>query len=433
MTRSPSINPDRLLARIRALGQIGRDADGALTRLAGSEADKAARDVLAGWMQNAGLTVQIDAIGNLFGCWGREPIAAARAARARDTDGALALRADDADDAPIMIGSHIDTVVNAGIYDGAYGVLAGLEVIESLRDAGASPAHPLVVAAFTNEEGVRYTPDMMGSLVHAGGLPVANALAAVDIAGVTLGDALARIDYAGSLPPGAIRPRAYLELHIEQGPILEHEDCQIGAVENLQGISWQRITIEGEANHAGTTPMHMRRDAGAAAARVITFLRDYADASHGFTVATVGRLRFEPDAINIIPARATLTADLRDRDNTRLAAAESALAAFLETIAAEASVHITTERLVRFDPVTFDATLVALIDEAARRLGLRTRRMTSGAGHDAQMLARICPAAMIFVPSQAGISHSPREHTADTDLLAGARVLLDVVSRLAGV
>jgi beta-ureidopropionase / N-carbamoyl-L-amino-acid hydrolase len=429
----PSIDAQRLLSRIRALGQIGRDADGALSRLAASEADEAARDAVVEWMSEAGLTVQIDTIGNLFGCWGWE---AADSAVEVDSRPARQVRAPGSEPpgpaAPIMIGSHIDTVVNAGIYDGAYGVLAGLEVVQSLRDAGggALPARPVVVAAFTNEEGVRFTPDMMGSLVHAGGLPVDEALAAIDANGTMLRDALGRIGYAGSLPVGSIRPRAYLELHIEQGPILEHAGDQIGAVENLQGISWQRITIDGEANHAGTTPMSMRRDAGVAAARVITFLREYADASHGVTVATVGKLRLEPDAINIIPARAILTADLRDRDNTRLLAAEAALADFLATLAVESSVHITTERLVRVDPVTFDANLVALIEDAARELDLRVRRMTSGAGHDAQMMARICPAAMIFVPSEAGISHSPREHTADADLVAGARVLLQVVGCL---
>jgi N-carbamoyl-L-amino-acid hydrolase len=412
-----TINADRLLTRIRVLGQIGRDADGALTRLAASDADKAARDVLVSWMTSAGLDVQIDAIGNIFGCWGWRVDAPA----------------------PIMIGSHIDTVVNAGIYDGAYGVLAALEVVESLREAEATgrfePAQPIVIAAFTNEEGVRYTPDMMGSLVHAGGLLLEQALAAVAIdaegaaRGVTLGAELARIGYAGTLPIGAIRPRAYLELHIEQGPILEHEGDQIGAVEDLQGISWQRITIEGEANHAGTTPMAMRRDAGVAAARVITFLCEYAKVSQG-TVATVGKLRVEPDAINIIPSLAVLTADIRDRDNARLLAAEAELAEFLETLSAEDGVRITTERLVRLDPVTFDAGLVEAIEAAACELSLRVRRMTSGAGHDAQMMARICPAAMIFVPSVDGISHSPREHTADADLIAGARVLGEVVRRL---
>jgi N-carbamoyl-L-amino-acid hydrolase len=399
------IDEKRLLGRIHALGRIGRDGSGdggALTRLAGSDADKAARDVLVGWMKSAGLTVQIDAIGNIFGGVGAFG------------------------DTPIVIGSHIDTVINAGIYDGAYGVLAALEVVESLRRPG------VVVAAFTNEEGVRYTPDMMGSLVHAGGLSLAEALAATDTDGVSLGDELTRIGYAGSLPVGAIRPRAYLELHIEQGPILEDAQDQIGAVENLTGISWQKIIVDGEANHAGTTPLAKRRDAGLAAARVVTFLRELAAASDGMTLATVGRLRFEPDAINIIPSRATLTVDLRDRDNARLRAAEARLAEFLDTLASDADVHIATERLVRFDPVTFDADLVAMIESAARGLNLRTRRMTSGAGHDAQMMARICPAAMIFVPSRGGISHNPREFTAEADLIAGARVLFDVVSRLAG-
>jgi N-carbamoyl-L-amino-acid hydrolase len=376
--------------------------------LAGSDADKAARDTLVGWMTSAGLTVQVDAMGNIFG--GFEPSVPASAS------------------APIMIGSHIDTVIDAGKYDGAYGVLAALEVVETLRQPG------VVVAAFTNEEGVRYTPDMMGSLVHAGGLPLGDALAAVDMNGVALGDELTRIGYAGSLPVGAIRPRAYLELHIEQGPILEDAQEQIGAVENLQGISWQTITIAGEANHAGTTPLAKRRDAGVAAARVVTFLRDYAAASGGMTLATVGRMRFEPDAINIIPRRAILTVDLRDRDNTRLRAAEAALAAFLDTLTREADaggrISVSAERLVRFDPVTFDADLVATIEACARAQGLRARRMTSGAGHDAQMMARICPSAMIFVPSRGGISHSPREFTADADLIAGARVLFDVVSRL---
>jgi beta-ureidopropionase / N-carbamoyl-L-amino-acid hydrolase len=422
-----AINAERLLTRIRTLGQVGRDADGALTRLAGSDADKAARDVLVSWMTSAGLDVHVDGIGNVFGCWGWRPDAPV----ASDVSGEAA--------APIMIGSHIDTVVDAGIYDGAYGVLAALEVVESLREAsgGAEPAQSIVVAAFTNEEGVRYTPDMMGSLVHAGGLSLDQALAARAIDGgadgashgVTLGEELARIGYAGSLPIGAIAPRAYLELHIEQGPILEHERCQIGAVENLQGISWQRIIIEGEANHAGTTPMSTRRDAGAAAARVITFLREYATLSNG-TVATVGKLRVEPDAINIIPALAVLTADIRDRDNTRLLAAEAALTEFLTSLGADEGVRITTERLVRFDPVTFDARLVDTIEQAARNQNLRVRRMTSGAGHDAQMMARICPAAMIFVPSEGGISHNPREHTADADLVAGARVLCEVVTRL---
>lgn len=408
---SPSIDAERLLDRIHALGRVGRDADGRLTRLAASDADKAARDLLAGWIAAAGLEVAVDRIGNLFGIW--------RGAEHGNLP-------------PVLIGSHIDTVIDAGIHDGCYGVLAGLEVIATLRDAGLRPSCPLAVAAFTNEEGVRYAPDMMGSLVHAGGLAVEDALATVGADGTVLGQELARIGYAGSAEPGFLRPRAYVELHVEQGPILEHEAIPIGAVESLQGISWQRVTVEGVANHAGTTPMAMRRDAGQAAARIVTFLRDRIAGPSAATVATVGCMAFEPNAINVIPARATFTVDLRDPDEARLQGAEAALAGYLEALAQAEGVTISAERLARFAPVTFDPEIVALIEQAAAQRGLRSRRMTSGAGHDAQMMARICPAAMIFVPSTGGISHNPREHTPDADLIAGADVLLDVVRRLAG-
>jgi N-carbamoyl-L-amino-acid hydrolase len=322
-------------------------------------------------------------------------------------------------------------VIDAGIYDGCYGVLAGLDVIETLKSSPFAPARPIAVAAFTNEEGVRYAPDMLGSLVHAGGLAIDTALAAVGTDGTVLGAELARIGYAGNEEPGFLVPEAYLELHIEQGPVLEREGARIGAVENLQGISWQRITIEGVANHAGTTPMSMRRDAGYAAARVIAFLHDRAAGANTPSVATVGSISFEPNAINVIPSRATFTVDLRDPDEQRLQAHEAALSAYLEQLAAAEGVTVTTERLARFEPVTFDPIIAALIEDAAQRRKLASRRVTSGAGHDAQMIARIAPAAMIFVPSVGGISHNPREHTDEADLIAGANVLLDVVTRLA--
>jgi N-carbamoyl-L-amino-acid hydrolase len=406
----PSIDGERLLARIRALGQVGRDEAGRLIRLAASDADRAGRDTLVRWIGEAGLDLAVDRVGNVFGIW--------REAR-------------DGHEQPVLIGSHIDTVIDAGIYDGCYGVLAGLEVIETLKGAGFVPSRPIAVAAFTNEEGVRYAPDMMGSLVHAGGLSVDEALATVGVDGTVLGAELARIGYAGSEEPGFLRPHAYVELHVEQGPLLERAGVLIGAVESLQGISWQRITIGGEANHAGTTPMAMRRDAGHAAARVVTFLRDRARNANTPTLATVGCMSFEPNAINVIPARAVFTVDLRDPDEGRLAAEEMALAAYLEELSAAENVTISVERLVRFEPVTFDPALVALVEGAARGRGLTIRRMTSGAGHDAQMIARIAPAAMIFVPSVGGISHNPRELTHDRDLVAGANVLLDVVAHLA--
>ncbi|MGF6226173.1 N-carbamoyl-L-amino-acid hydrolase [Inquilinus ginsengisoli] len=397
----------RLMDRLQILGTVGRGPSGGPTRLALTDADREGRDLLAGWMREAGLEVRVDRIGNIFGLW--------PAAGSAD---------------PVMIGSHIDTVIDAGIYDGCYGVLAGLAVIEALREAGVAPARPIAVAAFTNEEGVRFQPDMMGSLVHAGGLDLDAALTAVGTDGAVLGEELARIGYAGDLEPGSIRPACYLELHIEQGPVLEAEGLAIGAVDSLQGISWQRVTLTGTANHAGTTPIAARRDAGLAAARVIAHLRDrVADAG---TLATVGSLRLEPDAINVIPSRAVFTVDLRDPDEERLQAAEAALAGFLETLAAE-GVEVATERLARFSPVRFDPALVQLVAEAAERRGHRWRRITSGAGHDAQMIARIATSAMIFVPSRGGISHNPAEFTEPEQLAAGADVLLDVVAKLVGL
>lgn len=406
---NPSIDSSRLLGRISELGEIGRDADGRLARLAASDTDGLGRDRFVSWLEEAGLEVAIDRIGNVFGIW----------------------NGTDAGEKPVMIGSHIDTVINAGIYDGCYGVLAGLEVIQTLKSQGFKPTRPIVVAAFTNEEGVRYAPDMMGSLVYSGGLDAAAALATVGTDGTVLGDELARIGYAGTHAPGFMTPHAYIELHIEQGPVLEREGVPVGAVQDLQGISWQKVTIDGDANHAGTTPISMRRDAGYAAARVITFLRDHAKASNTPTVATVGCIAFEPNAVNVIPSRATLTVDLRDPDEDRLRQEETALAAFLDQLAADEKVGISVERLARFEPVKFDPAIVRLIEGAASNRGLACKRMTSGAGHDAQMIARITPSAMIFVPSRGGISHNPKEFTADADLVAGANILLDVVCGLA--
>ncbi|WP_085619557.1 MULTISPECIES: Zn-dependent hydrolase [unclassified Pseudomonas] len=403
------LNGPLLLQQIRALGQVGADAThGGRTRIALSDAEKAGRDLLIGWMRELDLGVQVDRIGNIFGT--------------------LRAAADSGEQRPLMMGSHIDTVTNAGALDGCYGVLAGLAVIRAYRDAGRLPERSITVGAFTNEEGVRYQPDMMGSLVYAGGLPLQQALDTLGTDGTRLGDELARIGYAGSLEPGAIVPHEYLELHIEQGPILEAENTLIGVVENLQGISWQQVEVKGHANHAGTTPTHLRHDAGFVASAIVAELRAMAVDS-GTTLATVGCMQFEPNVINVIPRKATFTVDLRDPDETCLAYAENRLSQYLEALAEREGVTITTERLVRFEPVIFDAGLADAIEASAQRFGFSHRRMTSGAGHDAQMIARIAPAAMIFVPSQGGISHNPREHTDDEQLIQGAQVLLDVVSR----
>lgn len=409
---SISLDAEPLLRQLRELGAVGADAaaDGGRTRIALTDAEKAGRDQVVEWMRELGLDIRIDRIGNIFGT--------------------LRADTDDGTQPPLMIGSHIDTVRNAGALDGCYGVLAGLAIARAFRAAGQAPARSITIGAFTNEEGVRYQPDMMGSLVHAGGLTLQEALDTIGTDGTRLGDELARIGYAGDMEPGAIIPHEYLELHIEQGPILEAERTLIGVVENLQGISWQKVTIHGTANHAGTTPTRLRHDAGYAAAAVVAFLRGHVvGAAKDTTLATVGSLRFEPDVINVIPRKATFTVDLRDPDELRLQAAEKRLADFLVAIAQEEGVKIETERLVRFEPVAFHAGLANEIEASAKRFGFSHRRMTSGAGHDAQMIARIAPAAMIFVPSRNGISHNPREHTDDDQLIAGARVLLDVVQR----
>ncbi|MDR0278877.1 MAG: Zn-dependent hydrolase [Paucimonas sp.] len=397
-----------LLEQIRILGELGADpVQGGRTRIALTDGEKAGRDQVVAWMKELALEVRIDRIGNIFGTL---PAAAGT------------------DLAPLMMGSHIDTVTNAGALDGCYGVLAGLAVARAYRAAGVLPARPITVAAFTNEEGVRYQPDMMGSLVYAGGLAVDEALDTIGTDGTRLGDELARIGYAGDLEPGAIVPHEYLELHIEQGPILEAEGIQIGVVENLQGISWQQVTVQGNANHAGTTPTHLRHDAGYVACAAVAEARAIARDA-GSTLATTGCIAFEPNVINVIPRKAVFTVDLRDPDETRLQQAEQRFAGTLERLAAEEGVKITSERLVRFEPVNFDRDLADQIQASATRLGLSHRRMTSGAGHDAQMIARIAPAAMIFVPSHGGISHNPREHTDDAQLVMGAQVLLDVVTR----
>ena len=330
-----------------------------------------------------------------------------------------------------MTGSHIDTVRTGGRYDGNLGVIGGLEVVQTLNDAGIVTRRPIVVAFFSDEEGARFAPDMLGSLVYVGGMPLDQALAAVSIDGKVLGEELRRIGYAGTAPLGQFRPSAYLELHIEQGPVLDAEGVTIGAVENLQGISWQEITITGQSNHAGTTPMRLRRDAGYCAAAIAAFLRALAREMGGSQVCTVGKVDLHPNLINVIAARATLTADLRNTDEELLRHAEARLEQFLRELASDEKVSIETRRLARFEPVTFDAALADRVEAVAAQLGHSHRRMTSGAGHDAQMFARICPSAMIFVPSVKGISHNPAEHTEPADLQAGANVLLHTLLELA--
>ena len=399
------IDGRRLIKNIEDLGKTGLDAQGRRSRTAASDSDKAARDLVCEWMEEAGMRVAVDKIGNLFGIWDSP---------------------DNKDEEPFMTGSHIDTVINAGKYDGCLGVLAGIEIVRTLKENGVKPVRPVVVAAFTNEEGVRYAPDMLGSLVYAGGMDVEDALKIRGVDGSVLGDELKRIGYAGSGEPGFAKPCAFIELHIEQGPILDQEGIRIGAVEDLQGISWFEVTIEGRQNHAGTTPTAMRIDAGLAASKVNVFLRERCLLAGSRTVATVGTIAFEPNAVNVIPEKAVFTVDLRNPDEHALQAEEHALMDYLRELEKTDHVKVTVCRRSRFKPVLFDAGIVDMIEKGAADRSLSCRRITSGAGQDAQNLATVCPTAMIFVPSIGGISHNPQEYTRDEDVVNGANVLLDV-------
>ena len=405
--RDVRVNGPRLMARIEALAEIGPIEGGGSSRLALTDEDRAGRDLVATWMRDLDLDVRIDTIGNVIARWG------------------------DAELAPVMAGSHIDTVRSGGRYDGNLGVLAGLEVIESLIDAGVTPRRPLAVGFFTNEEGARFPPDMLGSLTYVGGMAIEDALDIRGPDGTTVGGELQRIGYIGTHPCPGPAPHAYVELHIEQGPVLEAAGIDVGVVESVQGISWQELTIEGQANHAGTTPMAMRHDAGYAAAAITAFVRQLALDVGSPQVGTVGSLRLHPDLVNVVASRSVLTVDLRNTDDDVLREAERRVATFVGQVAAEEGVSISSRPLARFEPVTFDPRVVSLVEATARRLGHSTLRMPSGAGHDAQMLARLCPSGMVFVPSVAGISHNPAEYTAPEDLVAGADVLLQVMLELA--
>jgi len=411
MTADLRVDMDRLMRRIDELATIGAIAgtDGCC-RLALTDEDKGGRDLVVTWMRDLGLDISVDGIGNVIALW--NPIGP------------------DAGP-PVMSGSHIDTVRTGGRYDGNLGVLAGLEVIETLIDAGTTPPRPLAVGFFTDEEGARFAPDMLGSLVYVGGLALEEALDIEGIDGTRVGPELERIGYRGSAPCPGLVPHAFVELHIEQGPVLEVEGVTIGAVTGVQGISWTEVTITGQSNHAGTTPMSMRHDAGYAAAAIATFVRNLADELGHPQVGTVGKINLHPDLVNVVAASATLTVDLRNTDDAVLSEAERRLAEFLDDLAEREGVEIQTRSLARFEPVDFDPAAIDLVESTATALGHSVMRMPSGAGHDAQMLARVCPTAMVFTPSVGGISHNVTEHTDRADLEAGANVMLHTMLALA--
>ena len=399
----------RLLERIQTLGQVGALEGGGVCRLALTDQDREGRDLVHGWMRELGLATRVDKIGNVVG-----------------------IRQGAEDSAPVMIGSHIDSVATGGLYDGALGVLAGLEAVQTLNDAGITTRCPVAVGFFTNEEGARFAPDMMGSAVHQGSLPLVEALETVGTDGQSVGSELDRIGYSGDVPVNDLVPRAYLELHIEQGPVLEESGTTIGAVTGVQGISWTEFQFSGVSNHAGTTPMRLRHDAGYVAAAVAVEARAIATWLGGHQVATVGVTELGPNLVNVIANQARVTVDLRNTSDSELALAEARMADFVASTAASEEVELQQRTLARFSPVEFDPQIVGLIEAAAGRCGCSCQRLPSGAGHDAQMFAPNCPTGMIFVPSLGGISHNVTEFTSKEDIAAGMNILMQVLTELSG-
>lgn len=404
---SPQIDSHRLWQSLMDLAAIGATELGGVRRLALTDLDRQGRDRVCDWLREAGCSIRVDAIGNIF----------AIRPGARDTD-------------PVGVGSHIDTQPSGGKFDGNYGVLAGLEVIRALNDARVVTERPVAVAIWTNEEGSRFTPVMMGSGVYAGAFSLEHCLARTDLEGITVADALSRIGYAGT--DQAPRFAAYFEPHIEQGPILEAESMTIGAVEGALGQRWFDLELTGQDAHAGPTPLAMRRDALVGAARVITEVRriaaDYPTNARG----TVGQLLVSPNSRNVIPGRVRLTIDLRNARAETLAAMVADIQTCITRIAADERLSAQLTEVVHFEPCHFDPHWVSRIEGLAHARGHTVKRLASGAGHDAVYVAKTCPAAMIFVPCEGGISHNEIENAQPQHLAAGAQVLLDAMIEAAG-
>ncbi|MFM0295811.1 N-carbamoyl-L-amino-acid hydrolase [Burkholderia sp. WP9] len=394
----------RLWDSLMQLARIGATDKGGVCRLALTELDREARDLFIAWTKEIGCSVRVDAIGNIF----------ARRAGLRD------------DLPPVMTGSHIDTQPTGGKFDGNYGVLAGLEVLRTLADANVRTLAPLEVAVWTNEEGSRFVPVMMGSGVFAGAFTLEHALEQRDREGVTVRDALSQIGYAGANEkPHAVG--AYFEAHIEQGPVLEAHDKTIGVVQGALGQRWYDVTVQGMEAHAGPTPMELRRDALLVAADLIHAVNRIAldHAPHGR--GTVGWLDVHPNSRNVIPGRVTLTVDLRAADDATLTAMDSALRAACSLAGERAGIEVGVEQVVYFPPQPFAAELVGAVKQGADTLGFSSMDVISGAGHDAVYLARVAPAAMIFVPCKDGISHNEIEDARADHLEAGCNVLLQAM------
>jgi len=398
--RALGINGERLWQSLMELARIGATPKGGVKRLTLTQVDREARDLFARWAREAGLEVRVDAIGNMF----------ARRAGA------------DPSAAPVAMGSHLDSQPSGGKFDGAYGVMAGLEVLRTLNDAGIRTRAPLEVVSWTNEEGSRFTPVMMGSGVFAGMFPLEHVLVQKDADDVTVGQALRSIGYAGESP--AHRLGAYFEAHIEQGPVLDDTKTTIGVVQGALGQRWFDCVIAGQDAHAGPTPMELRKDALLAASRVVLEVNRIAREFPDYARGTVGYMLVKPNSRNVVPGEVRMSVEFRNQKDENLGTMVAALRQSLETIEAECRVAIELKEVTYFPPCHFDPALVGAVRDAARSLGYTHRDIVSGAGHDAVYVARVAPTAMIFVPCEGGISHNETESATPQDLAAGCNVLL---------
>ncbi|RIK99233.1 MAG: Zn-dependent hydrolase [Proteobacteria bacterium] len=414
MTKSFSnlqIDSERLWGTIHETARFGATPKGGVRRLTLGEEDKQARDWFRAACEAAGCEVHVDALGTMF---------ALRPGR-------------DMTKPPLGIGSHLDTQPTGGKYDGVLGTLAALEVVRTLNAAGIETEIPLCVVNWTNEEGSRFAPAMMASGTYAGDFTTEDILARKDADGVTVAEALEAIGYRGSEAVGARRLGAFIELHIEQGPILEAEGKTIGVVHNGQGIIWYDGRLTGFASHAGTTPMPLRRDALATFAEVVLAVERIARELGPEAVGTIGEATIENASRNVVPGDLTFTLDVRSANAATLDKFDIMLRKVFEEIAARRKVAVELNQVWRKEPTQFDAKLVDAVEAAAKELGYGYRRITSGAGHDACNLATVMPAAMIFVPCKDGVSHNELEDATQADCAAGANVLLHTVLALAGV
>jgi N-carbamoyl-L-amino-acid hydrolase len=402
------IDAQRLWQSLMDLARIGATEKGGVRRLTLTDADRIGRDQFVAWCKDAGMTVEVDGIGNIF-------------ARRAGTDPAAP---------PVAIGSHLDSQPSGGKFDGAYGVMAGLEVVRTLNDAGIRTRAPVEVAAWTNEEGSRFVPTMMGSGVYAGVYTLETALAQKDVEGVSVKDALAAIGYAGPAKPHALG--AYFETHIEQGPILEATRTTIGVVQGALGQRWFDLAFTGQDSHAGPTPMETRRDALLAASRIVVEVNRIATTFPDNARGTVGFMQVKPNSRNVVPGEVRMTVDLRNAKDATLTAMVEELKQCVARIAAECRVEAKLDEVVYFPPSEFTPELVASVRAGAQAFGYSHRDIVSGAAHDAVYMARIAPTAMVFVPCEGGISHNEIENARPEDIAAGCNVLLHAVLQKAG-